>query len=125
VDKLKNTEHDFNISLWIKRFKECRESGLKVTEWCRQNGIGVKTYYYWMRKIKREAIDFLPDTATPVLPALKSDTPIFSKVGISSDILNIAGSAVTVHFRGISIDIKDGTSEATIKNTLLAIRSLC
>lgn len=125
MDRLKSTEHDYNINLWVGRIKECRASGSTVPVWCSQNGFGVKNYYYWLRKIKREALDSLPTEITPTLPALKTDAPVFSKVNVTNINATSAHIAVTIHFNGITVAIKDSTSEATIKNTFLAIRNIC
>lgn len=125
MDKLKTTEHEYNIRLWITRIKDCRESGLTVPVWCSRNGFGIKNYYYWMRKIKREAVDAHPQKAVPALPELKEAVLFFSKISFHNDNVTNVCAAVTIHFNDITVDIRDGTSEAIIKNTLSAIRSLC
>jgi L-serine deaminase len=38
---------------WEEMIKSCKNSGLTVSEWCRENGINIKTYYYRMRKLRR------------------------------------------------------------------------
>jgi hypothetical protein len=124
MDRLKSTEHDYNIHLWISHIKECRASGLTVPEWCSQNGIGVKNYYYWMRKVKREAIDSIPHADVSLLPVIKTETPVFSKISVPP-VVTSSDAAVTIHINGITVDIRDGTSDATIKSALQAIRSLC
>ena len=35
---------------WEQQIEEQKTSGLSVQEWCRQNGIAAKTYYYHLRK---------------------------------------------------------------------------
>ena len=37
-----------------ERIRKCRESGLMIFEWCRENGINLKTYYYHLRKLRKE-----------------------------------------------------------------------
>lgn len=124
MDRLKSTEHDYNIRLWISRIKDCRASGLTVPVWCSQNGLGVKNYYYWMRKVNREAVDSIPPAEIPPLPALKAETPVFSKISIPHTVTS-ADAAVTIHINGITVDIRDGASDTIIKSALLAIRNLC
>ena len=43
-----------------ERIKQCKESGLTVTEWCQQNSINPKTYYYHLRKIRKEICEQIP-----------------------------------------------------------------
>lgn len=45
---------------WVERIRQCRESGLTVSEWCRQNSINPKTYYYHLRKIRKEICEQIP-----------------------------------------------------------------
>ena len=44
-------KHESLLQLWRSRVMECRNSGKSVTVWCKENGINVKTYYYWQKKV--------------------------------------------------------------------------
>ena len=44
------------VELWAERIAECRSSGMSVREWCRENEISEKTYYYWQRKLYQQMI---------------------------------------------------------------------
>ena len=41
------------VALWTKRITECKNSGMRAGDWCAENGINVKTYYYWHNKIHK------------------------------------------------------------------------
>ena len=41
------------IALWTQRITDCKNSGRRTPEWCAENGINVKTYYYWHNKIHK------------------------------------------------------------------------
>lgn len=60
MDSLTAATHSQKLSLWIDRIRKCKASKQTVPDWCDANGIHIKTYYYWMRKIKREAFDSIP-----------------------------------------------------------------
>lgn len=82
MDKLKLAElegHQQRLMLWVERIRECRASNQTVTEWSRQNGFSPKAYYYWMRKIKRELVDALPEDnkcqPSSIIPLEKSMPP--------------------------------------------------
>ena len=34
-----------SVALWTKRITECKNSGMRVGDWCAENGINVKTEY--------------------------------------------------------------------------------
>ncbi len=42
-----------DVALWSKRITDCKNSGMRPGEWCEENGINVKTYYYWHNKIRK------------------------------------------------------------------------
>jgi hypothetical protein len=82
MDRLKQAEQEGQqqkLLLWAKRIRECRASGLAVISWCEQNNLTRQTYYYWMRKIKREFVDALPEhkkyEATSIIPVEKPAPP--------------------------------------------------
>ena len=43
--------HDEKCALWRKRLAAQQASGLTVVAWCFQQGIGVKAYYYWRKRL--------------------------------------------------------------------------
>lgn len=40
-----------NLFAWSQRISECRNSGMSVREWCKENGIALSTYYNQQRKV--------------------------------------------------------------------------
>ena len=51
---------DVKMQQWAIMIKTCRESGLSVREWCRQNNISEQSYYYWLKKIRKTVIEQSP-----------------------------------------------------------------
>lgn len=47
--------HQMRLQQWSKIISECLASGLNKTEWCRQNGISDKKFFYWQKILRREA----------------------------------------------------------------------
>ena len=41
---------------WADIIKDCKESGLKVDDYCAQHGLSRNTYFYWLRKVKEAAL---------------------------------------------------------------------
>ena len=42
------------LDTWTSRIMECRNSGMSIRAWCRENGFSEKTYYYWQRRLFQE-----------------------------------------------------------------------
>ena len=47
----------FQLEQWKSNINEKIQSGLNVTEWCKENGYTKSKYYYWLREIQKESID--------------------------------------------------------------------
>lgn len=57
------------IENWKHLILEANTSGLSKTEWCRQNNINIKTFFYWQRKIRlMEAQKALSSSEFPSVP---------------------------------------------------------
>ena len=41
--------------IWVQRFRDWEESGLKRAEYCRQNNFPVSTFDYWRHRIRKES----------------------------------------------------------------------
>ncbi len=87
---------------WAERIRECSESGLTVSEWCRQNSINPKTYYYHLRKIRKEICEQIPVpvmTVSEICPTVK------------------------ITIANVVAEIPEGISEQTITTVIRAIRN--
>ena len=78
----KLNQHD-RLRLWTERVAACRSCGMQVRQWCGENGIAEKTYYYWQRRVyeavKAEAQPVFAEVVTPedgLLESLRSFTPV-------------------------------------------------
>ncbi len=114
MDQLTVTEHDSKLNIWIHRIKECRGSGMTVEAWCKSNGINVKTYYYWLRKIKKEAFDALPPACKQV-PAPFGEKKTFAEVSAPISVCT-ESIAATIDMGRMRVDIHNGADAITLQN---------
>ena len=49
--------HQVRIEHWTQIMKECLNSGMNKTEWCKANGISDKQFFYWQRILRKEAFE--------------------------------------------------------------------
>ena len=51
--------HTVRRSNWINIIRQCqdRPAGTTAKQWLAENGISEKSYYYWLRKIRREVCE--------------------------------------------------------------------
>lgn len=60
MDEISIVKKQVQKAEWTEIIRKCSESGLTVSEWCRENGINLKTYYYHLRKIRKEICEQIP-----------------------------------------------------------------
>ena len=56
---------EYRMQNWAVLIQECKASGLTNKEFCRQQGISEKSYYYWLRKLRNQVIE---ETIPQIVP---------------------------------------------------------
>lgn len=44
---------EIKLRQWTEMVKCRKESGMTVSEWCKENGINLKTYYYRLKRVRQ------------------------------------------------------------------------
>lgn len=47
----------YRTQKWLGIIRECQASGLSKRTWCEQNNVNEKTFYYWLRKLRKMACE--------------------------------------------------------------------
>ena len=70
---------------WKEQVNSQIASGLRVKEWCRQNNVNAKTYYYHLRRVREKLCDEQEHSVVPInVPELKVSRKIhIEKNGLS------------------------------------------
>lgn len=102
MDKIATIKREVKYENWAAQIQDCLSSGLTVQEWCDQNGINSKTYYYRLRRVREASCQQVPFPIGSVEPAAPT-------------------SAVTVHVGNMTVEIADGTSAQTIAAVIRAL----
>jgi putative transposase len=53
---IKDSTREYRLSGWLPIIKECRNSGMSVKNWCEQNNVNEKRFYYWQRKLREPSM---------------------------------------------------------------------
>ena len=64
--------HEVRLNQWKLIIEQCqsRPDGQTARQWLAENGIQEKTYYYWLRRVRKEVYSRLSDGSTS-LPAMQ------------------------------------------------------
>ena len=58
--------NEYRAQNWVQVIQECRASGLTNRAFCRQRGIPEKKFYYWLRKLRTQALEAARPQIVPV-----------------------------------------------------------
>ena len=108
--ELQQLNEQNKLSLWAARISECRNSGLSVKDWCKENGVSEQTYYKWQRRVFALAKAQHESQFAEVMPTMTH--------------FETRQPAITVHASGISVDIHNGADLDTVE-AVLRILKLC
>lgn len=106
MDKLLQIRGEYRHQQWQEIVCACQNSGLSNKEYCRQNGISEKSYYYWLRKMRKGIVK----ATTPQLVAL-GETPESERM-------------IHIQFGAASMALPSGTDAEAIAVLLKSLQTL-
>ena len=98
------------VTLWAERISACRNSGLSVKTWCKENGVCEQTYYKWQKKLFTMAKAQQKLQFAEVTPAMETNSD--------------CQIAMSIHAGGITANIHNGADSTTVER-VLQILKLC
>lgn len=121
----REAKHAVRLREWSLMVKQCQESGLKVNEWCNQNGLKPACYYYRLSQLRKEILNqnnlLANTTEEPAMPTLV-------KVDVSpAELQQLTVQKTPVEqffrlqFKGAVLDIPVGTGAEDIAEVLKAV----
>ena len=115
---------EYRFNYWTESIKACRNSGQTVSSWCEEHNVNVKSYYYWLRKIRTAACNSIPNKQSIVpLKISGSLAPVLSEIKAPAN--EPVQPAIILRLNSAVIEIQNGATSSTIENTLKALKSIC
>ena len=68
-----SVKNEVQLREWQEHIKSQQSSGLTVQQWCKENGVNIKTYYYHLRKVRNQLIESAPSIVPLTIPETESD----------------------------------------------------
>ena len=103
MDKIALVKREVKEAEWVEKVRECQGSGISASQWCRENGVSLKTYYYHLHKVREKLCEQIP-------------------VEVGAYHAGTSGNITVRDSSGISIEITDGTSAETIEAVIRALK---
>jgi putative transposase len=114
--------HDIRRANWLTIITQCQErpAGVSAKQWLSDNGIREKSYYYWLRKFRKETYEQMQ------MPAVSQSTEVtFAEIPISAaaspaivDHEPGTKPAAVIKRNGLTIEISNDISEGLLSRIL-------
>ena len=95
------------LAEWAGKISECRNSGMAVKTWCKENGVCEQTYYKWQRRL------FAMAQAQQEV-RFAEVTPSAARCGNVAVTVRIAGNEAAIH---------TGADAVTVETVLRILKS--
>lgn len=108
MDEITLTKNEYRKQRWTELIHERQESGMTVQNFCDMKSINVKTYYYWLRKLRTE---------------IKQQAIVAMPVSVDTD--ETCKGAITIKTDKITIEMTEAASADIIVAVITALKSPC
>lgn len=118
--------HEIRLTHWKEIVEACnnRPAGLSARAWLEENGIKVKTYYYWLRRIRREAYEQIKSDNQSGLTLSTNRNVSFAEITLTGN--TSSGQSMhpvaVISSGNLSIDISENASEEFLIKLMRAIK---
>ncbi len=120
MDQVTLVKSEFRARQWAAIIKECQSSGQTVVSWCEEHQVSIKSYYYWLRKLRLKELESTELT----VPQVPEKTVTFKKLEVSAPLPDVR-AAVIIRLPNATLEINEGASQQTVQAVLLALQSVC
>lgn len=81
-----------SLSLWKQRLEEQKNSGMGIREWCESKQLSKDAYYYWRKKIQKEA-------------SCAMDRGVFVKLPVSMGVSSGTRDGLTLSWKEFTLSV--------------------
>ena len=108
MNKIAKVKKEIKLAQWAEMVRSRSESGLTVTDWCKQNGINLKTYYYRLKRVRQAVCSEMErHDIVPVEPIAGTE---------------ITTEKIELSIGDVKISLPDDFNESTLKRLLGVLR---
>ena len=125
MDVVTQTKGQIRAKQWSQQIADCQSSGQTVRTWCAEHGVNIKSYYYWLRKLRLQTISNLPvEVKHELQTSEKSDPVSFRKLEVQVPLPDLQ-PAVIIRLPNATLEVVNGAMQQTVEAVLLALKSTC
>ena len=114
--------NQYRLNKWTEIARECLSSGQTVSAWCADHDINSKSYYYWLRRIRKAACEALPSPSSSNNPIVPVNLPV---PAADTDPTNQESSSdIIIRLGAATLEIRNDASATLIENVLRVLQNV-
>lgn len=116
----KNEEYEERFAQWEEVIRERVQSGKKVKDWCAENGINERKYYYWVNRINmRQQTQEQPGGEAAPITFVELQPPAETVVSAQSEAFR---PAALIRVNHMEVEVFPDATEAFLRQLLAVLR---
>ena len=123
MTQIQQIKHRQSMDYWKQVILAQQQSGLKAWEYCRQQDIKYNAFYYWLRKIREEIVEGMPqlkaETADETQFAVLSATTVTASVPVRKE-----PASLKLSYGPVVLEVTEQTSQALLMQTLGCVKDV-
>lgn len=124
---VKSVTAQIRMETWRSNISDCNASGLTIKKWCLENDLSEASYYYWLKKIRKDVIgrsESLSTRTEAIVPMLQTLTERINNSPDTIDKSHIDSSQMTITTNNMRIDFKSNASTELVVNVLEVLKNV-
>ena len=118
----KEVTYQYRLQKWMEIIRECRSSGQTTSAWCADNNVNIKSYYYWLKRVRLAACETLPALHSTQQQIVPVQLPL-SRLDAGVPAMN-SPAAIVVRLGAITLELHNFATPALIETTLKALQNV-
>ena len=108
MNEIAKVKKEVKVSQWAEMVRQRNESGLTVTDWCKENGINLKTYYYRLKRVRQAVCNEIDQhDIVPVEPIVGTE---------------ITAEKIEISVGDVKVSLPDNFNESALRRLLGVLR---
>ena len=126
---LNEEKHAMKLAHWTSIIREANTSGKTIVQWCSENQLSIRSYYYWHKRVMHSTYKTLIENGFQPPSELPDDgekiaapVPVFAELKPPTDRKHeSAASGIILESGNFKIRIEDGFSEECLEKVIWVI----
>ena len=123
MTQIQQIKHRQSMDYWKQVILAQQKSGLKAREYCRQQDINYNAFYYWLRKIREEIVEGMPQLKAE--PTDETQFAVLSASTVTASVpVSTAPASLKLSCGPVVLEVTEQTSQALLMQALGCVKEV-